>query len=49
MQPVGVLGGRHRRDGLVRVQALGQGQLDENAVDRGIGVQAADEIEQLGA
>ena len=48
MQAVGVLGGGDGIDGFVLVQPLGQRQLEEDAVDRRIGVDLPDRLRQLG-
>jgi hypothetical protein len=46
MQPVGVLGGGDGLHRLVLVEALGQRQLEQDPVHGGVGVQAAQQVEQ---
>src|SRR5262249_29677500 len=48
MQPVCILLGSDGRHGLVLVHALGQRQLEQGAVQRGLGVDRANRLEQLG-
>ena len=47
MQAIGVFLRRDGRDGGVLVQALGERELEQDAVDCGIGVERAEEVDQL--
>ncbi len=48
MEAVDVLGGIDGDQDLGRVEVFGQRQLDEDAVDRRIDVEAPDQLQQLG-
>ena len=48
MEAVDILGRIDGDQDLGRVELLGQRQLDQDAVDRGVGVEAPDQLQQLG-